>query len=110
MLKKRTYSKYSLEAANLLGKHIKLGRKKRKWSESELAERIGVSRATIQKIEKGEMSCAIGLVLESAAIVGIKLFDSDMQSLTQQTERVSDKIALLPKAVQKARTRVDDDF
>lgn len=110
MFKKRAYSKYSLEAASLLGKHIKLGRKKRKWSESELADRAGISRATVQKIEKGEMSCALGLVLESAALVGVKLFDSDMQLLSQQTDRIDDKIALLPKIAQKARKSVNDDF
>jgi len=61
MVKQRTYSKYAQEAALLLGKQIKLGRKQRKWSEKNLADRIGISRATLQKIENGEMTCAIGL-------------------------------------------------
>ena len=51
----RTYSKYAQEAAVLLGEQIKLGRKRRRWSEQNLAERAGISRATLQKIEKGEM-------------------------------------------------------
>ncbi|WP_411726550.1 helix-turn-helix transcriptional regulator [Methyloglobulus sp.] len=53
MPKQRTYSKYAQEAAILLSEQIKLGRKKRKWSERNLADRAGISRATLQKIENG---------------------------------------------------------
>ena len=56
MVKQRAYSKYAKEAAFLLGQQIKLGRKNRQWSEQNLAERAGISRATLQKIEAGEMS------------------------------------------------------
>ncbi len=62
MPKQRTYSQYAQEAAVLMGEQIKLGRKQRHWSEINLAERAGISRATLQKIENGAMSCAVGLV------------------------------------------------
>jgi transcriptional regulator with XRE-family HTH domain len=74
MMKKRTYSKYAKEAALLLGQQIKLGRKKRKWSEHNLAERAGVSRATLQKIEAGELSPSIGLVFEVATLEMVSVF------------------------------------
>jgi DNA-binding XRE family transcriptional regulator len=70
MAKQRTYSKYAQEAALLLGKQIKPARKQRKWSEQNLADRAGISRVTLQKMENGEMTCAIGLVFEAAALVG----------------------------------------
>jgi transcriptional regulator with XRE-family HTH domain len=35
----------------LLAKQIQLGRKQRKWTEHELADRAGISRATLQKTE-----------------------------------------------------------
>ena len=70
MTKNRTYSSYTREAAILLGKQIRLGRKQRKWTEHELAERAGISRATLQKIEKGDLSVAIGLAFEAAACRG----------------------------------------
>ena len=110
MAKKRTYSRYSSETIMLLADKIKLGRKQRKWTEQELAERAGISRATLQKIEKGNMNCAIGLVFEVAVLVGIKLFDTDHISLTMQQESTYDKLALLPKSVRKNRKSVDDDF
>ncbi len=49
MTKDRIYSSYTREAASLLGKQIRLGRKQRKWTEQELAERAGLSRATLRK-------------------------------------------------------------
>ena len=72
MAKQRVYSKYTQEAVTLLGEQIKLGRKQRKWSENALAERSGISRATLQKIESGKMTSAIGLVFEVATLVRCK--------------------------------------
>jgi DNA-binding XRE family transcriptional regulator len=110
MIKQRTYSKYAQEAALLLGKQIKLGRKQRKWSEMNLAERVGISRATLQKIERGEMTCAIGLVFEAATLVGINLFEQDKLPLSISIDQTKDKIALLPKRIQSKTKAVDDDF
>ena len=104
----RAYSRYSIEVASLLGKHIKLRRKRRRWTESNLSDRCGISRATLQKIERGDMSCALGLVLETAALVGVRLFDSE--PMDRQMESVDDKIALLPGRVYQRRQEVHDDF
>jgi transcriptional regulator with XRE-family HTH domain len=94
----------------LLGKQVQLGRKQRKWTEHELADRAGISRATLQKIEKGDLNVAIGLVFEVAALVGVKLFDEERSSLATHVARTEDKLALLPSAVRKSRKTVDDDF
>ncbi len=94
----------------MLGKQVRLGRKQRKWTEHELAERAGISRATLQKIEKGDLSVAIGLVFEVAALVGVKLFDEDRSSLLGHLARIDDKLAVLPSAVRKSSKIVDDDF
>lgn len=110
MPRARTYSKYVREVAALLGKQIQLGRKQRKWTEHDLAGRAGISRATLQKIEKGDLSCAIGLVFEVATLVGVKLFDADSSSLSMHHDRTDDKLALLPKKVRISRKAVDDDF
>ncbi len=74
MIKARTYSRITVEAAHLLGKQIRLGRKQRKWTETELAERAGIARATVQKIEKGDLTCSLGLFFEAAILVGVNLF------------------------------------
>jgi transcriptional regulator with XRE-family HTH domain len=110
MIKQRAYSKYAKEAVFLLGQQIKLGRKKRKWSEQNLAARAGISRATLQKIEAGEMSPSIGLVFEVAALVGVPLFEQESRALATSIELTQSKIALLPKRIKNMTKTVDDDF
>ena len=110
MAKKRTYSKHAQEAVILLGEQIKLGRKQRKWTEKNLADRAGISRATLQKIENGKMNCAAGLTFEVATLVGINLFEQDKHSLSKQIVQTRDKAALLPKRIKTKTKEVDDDF
>jgi transcriptional regulator with XRE-family HTH domain len=110
MKKIRTYSSYTQDALMLFGQLIKLGRKSRHFSEATLAERAGISRATVQKIENGDSGVAIGLVFECAVIVGVVLFNSPEASITLDIDRLKDKLALLPKAIHSVKTEVDDDF
>jgi ribosome-binding protein aMBF1 (putative translation factor) len=110
MTQARPFSKNTIEAVKLLGKQIQLGRKQRRWSEAELAERAKIARSTLQRIEKGDMACKVGLVFEVATIVGIKLFDADRESLKGRIHEVDERIALLPKHIHPNRKPVDDDF
>lgn len=110
MSRTRTYSHYSLEAAALFGNLIRLHRKKRKLTARDLADRAGITRTTLRKMENGDMRCEIGLVFEVAALVGVKLFDADAGYLGQYRERIADKIALLPKTIRQAEMEIDDDF
>ncbi len=106
----RSYSRLTEEALLLLGKQIRLARKRRRMSERDLAARIGIARSTLQLIEKGSPSVAIGLVLEAAVLTGVDLFVSDATTLAPQLERTEDKLALMPGSVRRPRREVDDDF
>ena len=110
MPKARTYSQYTKEAASLLGQLIKIERKKRRWTEKDLAERAGVARETIQRIERGDPTCSIGLVFEAASLVGVPLFGSDHTPLATHLDRTAEILSLLPKTVRKGKKAVDDDF
>lgn len=110
LAKLRTYSRYAQDAALLLGQQIKLARKQRKWSELNLAERAGISRATLQKIEAGAMTPAIGLVFEVASLLGVSLFEDDHQRLATGIDLTRSKIALLPKRIRQQTKVADDDF
>lgn len=112
MAKTRTFSRYSREALSLLGKQIQAGRKERKWSAQELAARAGIARDTLQHIEKGDPGCAIGLVFEVAALVGVPLFYEDQTTtqMVRERTRVEEKLALLPKSIRQKRYEVKDDF
>ena len=106
----RTYSRYSHDAVVLLGKLIRSARKGRKLTVQELAERAGISRGLLQRIEKGDLKCGIGTVFEVAAIVGVKLFEAEGGTLTKYIRQTDEKLALLPKSVRKTAKVVDDDF
>lgn len=93
-----------------MGEQIKLGRKQRQWSEKNLADRAGISRTTLQKIENGEMSCAIGSVFEVATLVGVILFEPDNLPLSKHIEHTRDKVALLPQRIKAKKKAVRDDF
>jgi len=110
MVKKRVYSKYSQDAAYLIGQQIKLARKNKKWSSANLAERAGITRETLQRIEAGDMKSSIGLVFEVATIVGVSLFEEDKQQISNNIELIQTKIELLPKRIRSQKKVVDDDF
>ena len=106
----RIYSPLTLVALSLLGKQVRLARKQRRMSEEELAARIGIARSTLRLIEKGDPKVEIGLAFEAAIIAGVSLFVPETSSLAAQSERLDDKLALLPRAIRRPRKEVDDDF
>jgi transcriptional regulator with XRE-family HTH domain len=109
-MKPRTYSKMTRVAVQLLGQRIRLGRKNKQWSEQLLAERAGVSRATVQKIEKGELGSAIGLAFELAVLTDVPLFDPEPSRLKSHLAHGDELLALLPKSTHPKKRVVHDDF
>jgi transcriptional regulator with XRE-family HTH domain len=106
----RPSSRYSRDAVVLLGQLIRRGRIERKLTVEGLAERAGMSRGLVQRIEKGDRGCAIGAVFEVAAIVGVRLFDADQAGLTSQIGNNTTILTLLPKAVRASSIEAKDDF
>ena len=106
----RPYSRYSRDAAILLGQLIRRARIERRITLEELAERAGLSRGLVHRIEKGDLGCAIGAVFEAASVVGVRLFDADQPTLAQQISANTATMTLLPQAVRKPSGPVKDDF
>ncbi len=104
------YSPYAEDAAKLLGFQIQEGRRARRWSAEELAKRIGISRPTLSKIERGDLSVGLGAAFEAARLVGVPLFAEDRDQLKAELKRSQQHLALLPKRVRMPRADVDDDF
>jgi len=105
-----SYSKQTTEAIRLLGRMIRLARKERKLTAEDVAERVGITRLTLRKIETGDPKVSIGLAFEAATIVGVPLFDLTPTSLRAEAERVEGKLALLPKHTHAPRKEIKDDF
>jgi transcriptional regulator with XRE-family HTH domain len=104
----RRYSRLTQEALALLGRMIRAGRIERGWSAQELAERAGISRPLLHRIERGDPGSGIGAAFEAATLVGIPLFEQEPGRLGRHIADQDAKLRLLPKAVHKKRPIVDD--
>lgn len=54
-----------------MGEQIKLARLRRKYSAKMVAERAGISRATLWKVEKGDPGVAMGIYAKVLAGIGL---------------------------------------
>lgn len=104
----RTFSPQTPEAIAHLGNLIRLGRKQHRWTIADLAERVGVTKATVTKVEQGNPSVAIGTYIEAAVLVGVPLISADATTRSAEAQRVHSQIALLPASIRTSK--VDDDF
>ena len=106
----RTYSRLNLEALELLAQMIRAGRIDRKITAREMADRAGISRSLLQRIEEGDPSCSIGTVFEAAVIAGVSLFEADPDRLQTHSAALREKLSLLPQRARKPRRVIQDDF
>ena len=106
----RTYSRQNLEALELLAQMIRAGRIDRKMSAQEMANRAGVSRPLLRRIESADPGCAIGSVFEVATIAGVPLFGGEPDRLEIQRSALTEKLSLLPQRSRKPRRVIHDDF
>ena len=97
------------EALTLLASSIRVGRIRRGWTLAELAERVGVSRPTMMRVEAGSPGVAVGTVFEAARLVGVPLFSADPAERARLGAHQRAELALLPAEV-RHRREVDDEF
>ena len=55
----------------LLGENIKLACKRRGYSQSLIAERTGLSRLTVRKIQQGDSTVSIGHYMAVLSVLGL---------------------------------------
>jgi transcriptional regulator with XRE-family HTH domain len=107
---KRPRSRYAKTAAALLGQLIRKARIDKKMTAEEVAERAGLSRGLLRRIENGDLGCALGAVFETAAVVGLRLFDADEATLDGALASNTAVMTLIPKAVHGPRAKPNDNF
>lgn len=103
-------SRYARAALTILGNTLRTARTEERVTQSELAERAGISRALLGRIERGDPGCAIGSVFEVAAILRVPLFGLDGSEMSREAARTARHRALLPASVRRSRRVTDDDF
>ncbi|WP_065754395.1 helix-turn-helix transcriptional regulator [Bradyrhizobium paxllaeri] len=106
----RPISPYAADAVVLLGQLIRKARIERKLKAVDVTDRVGISRGLLRRIETGDPGCTIGVAFEVAALVGVRLFDTDQAALTKAVETNRELMTLLPKSVRSSRVEVADDF
>ncbi|MGH2859506.1 MAG: helix-turn-helix domain-containing protein [Solirubrobacteraceae bacterium] len=104
----RAYSRTVRNAAQLLGAQIRLARIERRWSAHELADRAGISKDTLRKVEKGDPTVSLGVAFDLATLVGVPLFYEERSRLASETARAQERVALMPQRIRAPA--VDDDF
>lgn len=71
--KKRSASIFpkNQKVLSLLGENIKLACKRRGYSQSLIAERTGLSRLTVRKIQQGDSTVSIGHYMAVLGVLGL---------------------------------------
>lgn len=55
------------------GENVRLARLRRKLSAQQVADRAGISRTTLQKVEQGDPSTAVGNWLQVLVVLGLEV-------------------------------------
>lgn len=108
-MKTRSYSPGTILALKALGTLIQIRRRENNDTALKLAERAGVSRGFIHRVEKGDPRCEIGVVFEIANLLGIPLISQDIDIKTV-TSTLESKLAIMPQRVRTTKNVVSDDF
>lgn len=96
-----------------LGEGLKVARQRRRQSQKDFAERLMVSRATLQRMERGDPTVALGAWVAAAWLLGRladfqRVFDPDYDETGKRLER-----QYLPRRgakSRKVRNELDNDF
>lgn len=68
-------TKSTIEKIKLLGRNIAYQRKKRMYSQNQLAELLNISREHLAKIETAKRSISLDLLINVANVLNIKVKD-----------------------------------
>ncbi len=102
------------ESIRELGELIACARKERRWTQEELARRIGVSRMTVVRLEKGAPEVATGWYLTAAWLLGLSVLTWQTVGKGKSDTVVGDLLTKLKKSlpdrVRMGRKKIDNDF
>lgn len=66
-----------------LGERLRLARLRRRMSLAELAARVGVTRQTLSRLERGDLSTGVGVLVRVLGVLGL---EEDLDALARDDE------------------------
>ena len=103
------YSRDVIEALGLIGTSIKAARIARRMSMVELSARLGISRQSLYRIERGDPGCAIGSIFEAALIVGVTLLETVPGRIAAEPVPAVEELGLHRWMIKKRDGTIDDE-
>lgn len=89
MVREREYLDVVRDTAAVFGAQVRAARTQRRWTAAQLGRRAGVTKATVLKIEHGDLRVSLGLALQVGALVGISFYDTDERGLAAGARSVA---------------------
>ena len=77
-----TYPRYA-RLAEGLGERIRTARMRRRLTVTEMAERMGVTRPTVNRLEQGDLAVGLGVLVRALGVLGL---DDDLAKLAADDE------------------------
>jgi transcriptional regulator with XRE-family HTH domain len=90
-----------LRLMNRLGENLKLARLRRRLSAEQVAQRAGISRPTLYKIEKGDPTVAMGSYFMVLNVLGLEQEIEHLASDDEFGRRLQDLGLITPKRAPK---------
>ncbi len=106
----KTWSRSTSLSFRLIGQKVVLARRRKHWTEEDVAKRARVSRTTVSKIENGRGNVALGAVLEVCWVVGVPILGAaDLKAAEALLRETELQLAALPVRVRARRSAIPSD-
>lgn len=96
------------------GSLISTARKEKRFSQADLANRVGVGRMTIVRMERGSPEIAIGYYLTAAWVLGLPVLAWSDFAKTRRDTTIADTLEMyrrqLPRRIRGPKEDLNNDF
>lgn len=104
----RHIPKAAVELALAAGKALAFARKQQQWRQQDLAERLGVTRQTVARLERGDPAIALGIFLSALWLLDVPLTQGGELPANALLKLIEPH--LRSRVSRKKERPIDDDF
>ncbi len=96
-----------LESIVQLGLRLKGARKRRRMTMESFAERVGIAKSTLQRMEKGDPTVSMGAFVNAIFILGLDKEIKNLLAPERDTRGFLENDLRLPKRIRKTKQEKD---